>query len=80
MTEAAHVLGITRPALSADLNERSALSPNMALRVEKAFGISTEALMRMQNSYDIARTRQRECEIEVARFAGKPAAPLPAST
>ena len=37
VTEAAGVLGITRPALSAFLNERSSLSPDMALRIEKAF-------------------------------------------
>jgi antitoxin HigA-1 len=39
----------------------------MALRLEKAFGVSTETLMRMQNSYDIAQTRKRAAEIKVAR-------------
>jgi len=71
VTEAAGVLGITRAALSAFLNERSSLSPEMALRLEKAFGVSMETLMRMQTSYDIARARQREGEIAVARYAGK---------
>ena len=53
----AAALGVTQVALSAFLNERSALSPEMALRIEKAFGVSMETLMRMQGSYDIARMR-----------------------
>jgi addiction module HigA family antidote len=70
VTDAARVLGVTRPALSALLNERADLSPEMALRIEKAFGVRMDTLMRMQNSLDIARARQREGEIEVARFTG----------
>ena len=68
VTRAAQVLGVTRPALSALLNERASLSPEMALRIEKAFGVSMETLMRMQTSYDIARTREREADIKLARF------------
>lgn len=68
VTEAARVLGVTRPALSALVNERAQLSPEMALRVEKAFGVSMDTLMRMQNSYDIARTRRREDEIDIEPF------------
>ena len=68
VTEAARVLGVTRPALSALVNERAQLSPEMALRVEKAFGVSMDTLMRMQNSYDIALTRARSGEIEIAPF------------
>ena len=68
VTSAAQVLGVTRAALSAVLNERAHLSPEMALRVEKAFGVSMDTLMRMQNSYDIAQTRKREGEINVAPF------------
>jgi addiction module HigA family antidote len=73
VTDAAHALGITRPALSALLNERARLSPEMAQRIEKAFDVSMDTLMRMQNSYDIAQTRKREGEIDVARFKGTPA-------
>src|SRR5829696_9157465 len=68
VTDAAEVLHVTRPALSALLNERANLSPEMALRIEKAFGVSMDTLMRMQNSYDIARTRERAGEIKVAPF------------
>lgn len=70
VTRAASVLGVTRPALSALVNERAALSSEMALRLEKAFGVSMDTLMRMQNSFDIAQARKREGEIQVARFEG----------
>jgi antitoxin HigA-1 len=70
VTAAAEALGVTRPALSSFLNERSSLSPDMALRIEKAFGVSMDTLMRMQSSYDIAQARKREGDIKVARYAG----------
>jgi len=63
VTDAARALGVTRPALSALLNERAHLSPEMALRIEKAFGVSMDTLMRMQNSFDIAQTHKRKGEI-----------------
>ncbi|UHS57405.1 HigA family addiction module antitoxin [Agrobacterium vaccinii] len=72
VTAAAQVLGVTRAALSALLNERSHLSSEMALRIEKAFGVSMDTLMRMQNSFDIAQARKREGEIHVSPFRGKP--------
>jgi addiction module HigA family antidote len=72
VTDAARVLGVTRPALSALLNERSSLSPEMALRFEKAFGLSMDTLMRMQNSFDIAQTRLREQEIDVLPYRPGP--------
>ncbi len=65
---AAEVLGVTRVALSALLNQRASLSPEMALRIEKAFNVSMDTLMRMQNSYDIAQARKREGEITVAPY------------
>ena len=68
VTGAATALGVTRPALSALLNERASLSPEMALRIEKVFGVSMDTLLRMQTSYDIARTREREGEIDLVPF------------
>lgn len=68
ITAAADALGVTRPALSALLNQRSHLSPEMALRIEKAFDVSMDTLMRMQNSWDIAETRKRASEIDVAPY------------
>ncbi len=69
VTAAAKALGVTRATLSTLLNEHTSLSPEMALRLEKAFGVSMDTLMRMQNSYDIAITRRREIEIKVKRFS-----------
>ncbi|SMF02631.1 HigA family addiction module antitoxin [Neorhizobium sp. CSC1952] len=72
VTEAARVLGVTRPALSALLNERSSLSPEMALRFEKAFGLSMDTLMRMQSSFDIAEARRHEGDIHVLPYKAPP--------
>ena len=69
VTRAAAKLGVTRPALSALLNERAAMSPEMAIRLDKAFGVSMETLMRMQNSWDIAQARKRWDEVEIATAA-----------
>jgi len=77
VTDAALALGVTRPALSAFLNERTALSPDMALRIEKAFGVSMDTLMRMQNAYDIAQARRREGQIKVKRYKAKSSEPQP---
>ena len=70
VTRAAKALGVTRAALSTLLNERAHLSPEMALGIEKAFGVSMDTLMRMQISYDIAQTRKREIDIRVEPFRG----------
>ena len=74
VTRAAAVLGVTRGALSAFLNGRAGLSPDMALRLEKAFGVPMETLMRLQTSHDIAQARKRAGRIKVAPFRGKPVA------
>ena len=74
VTRAAEALGVTRAALSALLNERAHLSSEMALRIEKAFGVSMDTLMRMQNSYDIAQARKRAADINVRRFEIMPQA------
>ena len=68
VTEGAKVLGVSRPTLSSLLNGKADLSGDMALRFEKAFGVDMETLMRMQNSFDIARTRGREKLILVRPF------------
>jgi len=73
VTKAARILGVTRPALSALLNGHAALSPNMALRIEKAFGPKMDTLLRMQTAYEIAEARDREGEIKVRRYVPKPA-------
>ena len=59
---------VSRPTLSSLLNGKADLSGNMALRIEKALGVKTDTLMRMQSSYDIAQTRKREKQIRVPRI------------
>lgn len=71
ITEAAQALGVTRPALSKFINGRASLSPEMALRLEKAFGVAMDMLMRMQGSYDIAEARKKEKKIHVPPFQGR---------
>lgn len=68
VTAAAQALQVSRPALSSLLNGRASLSGEMALRIEKAFGVKMDTLMRMQASYDIAQTRKREKQIRLRRI------------
>ena len=68
VTAAAEVLGVGRPALSNLLNEKASLSPEMALRIEKAFGVKMDTLLRMQTRYDAYKMRQREGEIDVGKY------------
>jgi addiction module HigA family antidote len=74
VTDAAKILRVSRPTLSSLLNTKANLSAEMALRFEKAFGVDMDTLMRMQNSYDIARTRSRGKRIRVERYKPRPAA------
>ena len=69
VTAAAAALKVSRPALSSLLNGKASLSGEMALRIEKAFGVRMETLMRMQSSFDIAETRKREGQIRLRRVA-----------
>jgi addiction module HigA family antidote len=71
VTEAAKALEVTRPALSALLNERASLSPEMALRIEKAFGVKMDTLLRMQTAYEIAEARERASEIRVQPYLAR---------
>lgn len=73
--QAAEALGVARPTLSLLLNGRASLTPEMALRIEKAFGLSMDTLVRMQCNYDIAQARMREGEIDVRPFVPKLAPP-----
>jgi addiction module HigA family antidote len=67
VTAAAAALQVSRPALSSLLNGKASLSGDMALRIEKAFGVRMETLMRMQSSFVIAETRKREGKIRLRR-------------
>jgi addiction module HigA family antidote len=67
VTAAAQALGVSRPTLSSLLNSKAGLSGDMAPRIEKAFGVKMDTLMRMQSAYEIAQTRKREKLIRVRR-------------
>jgi addiction module HigA family antidote len=58
LTAAAEALHASRPTLSRLLNGKTDLSGDMALRIEKAFGVKMDTLMRMQLSYDAAQARK----------------------
>ena len=68
ITRAATILGVRRSRLSALLKGDAALSPEMALRVEKAFDVSLDMLLRMQAWHDASRMRARASEIAVERY------------
>ena len=68
VTLAANALGVPEATLLALLNEKAALSVEMALRMEKAFGPKMDHLLRMQLAYDIVQMRRHEHEIKVAPY------------
>jgi len=75
VSEAAKVLGVRRATVSDLINGNAALSAEMALRIEKAFGVKMETLLNMQAWHDAHAMRQREGEIDVQRY--RPSTPEP---
>jgi addiction module HigA family antidote len=67
VTEGAKVLGVTRQALNNVVNGKAAISPEMAIRLAKAFGSTAETWLRMQLAYDLAAARKDERKIKVRR-------------
>lgn len=67
VTAGAKVLGVTRQTLTKVVNGRSGISPEMALRLSKAFGSTPETWLRMQLAYDLAQARKDENKIRVRR-------------
>jgi len=67
ITGAANILGVTRQALNNLVNGKSGISPEMAIRLDKAFGGGAETWLRLQMAYDLAQARQHEGEIKVKR-------------
>ena len=67
ITEAADILGVTRQTLNNLVNCKAGISPEMAIRLDKAFGGGAETWLRLQMAYDLAQARQRENEIKVKR-------------
>jgi addiction module HigA family antidote len=71
VTEAAKVLGVTRQALNNLVNGKSGISPEMAIRLDKAFGGGAEIWLRMQMAFDLAQARKRAKQIVVRRVRRK---------
>ena len=67
VTAGAKVLGVTRQALNNIVNGKSGISPEMAIRLTKAFGSTEETWLRMQLAYDLAQARKDESKIKVQR-------------
>jgi len=67
VTAGAKVLGVTRQALNNVVNGKSGISPEMAIRLSKAFGSTPETWLRMQLAYDLAQARKEERKIKVRR-------------
>ena len=67
VTKGAKVLGVTRQTLNNLVNGNSGISPEMAIRLSKAFGSSAETWLRLQMDYDLARARQGKDKIRVKR-------------
>jgi antitoxin HigA-1 len=63
ITQAARALGVTRQTVDRLVNERCGISPEMALRLEAAFGGDATTWLEMQSAYDLAQARRREAEI-----------------
>lgn len=68
VTKAAEVLGVTRKVLSELLNGHAGISPEMAVRLSKAFGGTTESWLRQQMLYDLAQVTKRAGSITVSRY------------
>jgi addiction module HigA family antidote len=68
VSQAAEILNVRRATLSDLLHGKAALTPEMALRIEKAFGPDMNHLLRMQLAYDVAKMRQHSREINVKRY------------
>lgn len=68
VTQGSAALGVARRTLSNLLNANAALSPQIAIRTEKAFGPKADHLLRVQMAFDLSQARQREGEIKVERY------------
>jgi addiction module HigA family antidote len=68
VTAGAKALGVSRQALNNLVNERAGISPEMAIRLAKAFGSTAQTWLRMQSNYDLAQALKSEGKIRVRRY------------
>jgi addiction module HigA family antidote len=73
VTEGARVLGVTRQALTNLVNGKAGISPEMAIRLDKAFGGGADVWLKLQASYDLSRAMERADQIKVERAKPKAA-------
>ncbi len=73
ISKAAEIIKIRRPTLSDIINGKARLNSDVALRLEKAFGVSMELLLRMQTAYEVAQARERSEEVDVQPYQNAPA-------
>ncbi len=74
VTEGAKVLGVTRHTLSRVINGQSGISPDMAIRLEKAGWSDADHWLRLQTAYELAQARKHQDQIQVERYEPRPAA------
>jgi len=72
ITEAAKALGVSRQALNNLIHGKAAISPEMAIRLDKAFGGGAESWLRLQAAYDLAQAKKRASKIKVDRITAEP--------
>jgi addiction module HigA family antidote len=70
VTSGAKILGVSRQALNNLVNQRGGISPEMAIRLAKAFGSTPQTWLRMQSNYDLAQALKSESKIRVRRYRG----------
>jgi len=70
VTKGAEVLGVTRQALNNLVNGKAGISPEMAIRLDKAFGGTAEGWLALQTAYDLAQARKNERSINVKKYKG----------
>ncbi len=68
ITKAAEILGVTRLTVSNLVNCKNGISPEMAIRLSKAFGSSPEVWLGMQMEYDLAQAEKKASKIKVKKF------------
>jgi addiction module HigA family antidote len=68
VTSGARILGVSRQALNNIVNQRAGISPEMAIRMAKAFGSTPQTWLRLQSNYDLAQALKSESKIRVRRY------------
>ena len=74
VTDGAKALGVSRTTLSRLINGHAGVSPDMAIRLAKAFGATPDIWIRMQSAYYLDQARQHENEIKVKLYVPQPRA------